>query len=362
VKKQVYNRYILVADIGGTNTRIGVMGIKNSKSFHIIFRFNHLTKDIKNIVDLINDTLSYAKEKYNVEVKMSCIGAAGPIPRKRSYIKLTNVDLEINQQEILANTMLTKVLLINDFEAIGYGVDLLDLNRDVVKLPHVGEDLTKGVIPFNTISVIGARSGLGMAIAHYDSIKHLHVPLPSEGGHMSLTPTNELELELVKYLKKNIMIKKDTQPELERVLSAKGIKNIFDFLVFHEKCKDDQLIKEINKLELVEKLSEIEKNYSKNKICKKTIDMFIKYYAIVCSNLTLLSECYSGLFIVDIIALKNIKGIELKRKILMNFMNEFEKHDKRTDVLRKVPVFLITNKDVALYGCCNVAVNFFNIT
>ena len=42
-------------------------------------------------------------------------------------------------------------------------------------------------------------------------------------------------------------------------------------------------------------------------------------------------------------------------------MHEFELHDKKSIVLQKIPVYIITNNDVGLYGCCNVAANFYNL-
>jgi glucokinase len=68
------------------------------------------------------------------------------------------------------------------------------------------------------------------------------------------------------------------------------------------------------------------------------------------------SECYSGLFIYSKASLIH-KDLLTRRE----FMEIFEQHDKRTDVLRKVPVYLIVNPDVGLYGCCNVTVNFYNL-
>ena len=83
--------------------------------------------------------------------------------------------------------------------------------------------------------------------------------------------------------------------------------------------------------------------------------MFINFYARAARNLALMAKCYAGLFIAGKIALKEIEFIKDKR-----FMEEFEKHDIRPDILKKIPVYVITNIDVSLYGCANAAVNFFS--
>lgn len=354
--KSKYERFIIVGDIGGTNAYIAIICSKNNKSFDIIFKRTYLTKDINGFENILNDALKEAKEEYDIEISIACIGAAGPISRKRGYVKLTNVDLKINKKELLAKTMLNKIILVNDFEAIGYGLDLLDLEKDVIKLPHVREDLTGNWTAANTFAVIGAGTGLGISITHYDMNKHLHAPLPSEGGHIDFTPYDKLEMELVEFLKEKRVTKKDVHPELERVLSGHGMENIYNFLITKKEFKKTSIVKKINKLKGTEKLQEIENDYGKDKTCKKTVDMFINFYARAARYLALISECYSGLFITGRIALKNIERLKDK-----SFMEEFERHDKRSDVLRKIPVYVITNRDVGLYGCCNVAINFFNI-
>ena len=202
-KKSNYKSFIIVGDVGGTNTYIAIMGVKNNKSFDAIFKNIYSTKSIKGFENLLNDTLREAKEQYDIEVNTACIGAAGPVSRKRGYVKLTNAPLEISTSELLAKTMLEKIILVNDFEIIGYGLDILDAKKDVIKLHHTGKDLTSGWVQTNTFAAIGAGTGLGMSIAPYNLDKQLHMPLPSEGGHIDFAPQSELEAELVDFLRKN---------------------------------------------------------------------------------------------------------------------------------------------------------------
>ncbi len=351
-----YNFFVLTADVGGLHTYIAVMGVKSKKGYDIILKYSYKTSEIKQIHEPINLALKEAHEVYGICVNRCCIGGAGPVSRKRGYIKLTNQDLEINQKNILTNTMLNKVILINDFEAVGYGLDMLNLKKDTYELDHVGEDLTHQWTPGNTYAIIGAGTGLGMSIVHYDSGKHLHIPLPSEGGHMDFVPYNHLELELVEYLKKNHLTKKDVHPEYERVLCGSGITILYDFLRTKSLFSETETTKKIDSLSDEQKPAEIFQAASHDETCKKVVDMFINFYARAARILALISECYSGLFIAGKIAIKNPGLFKTGA-----FMEEFEKHDKRNDILRKTKVYIIKNEDIGLYGCCNVAANFFNI-
>jgi glucokinase len=283
------------------------------------------------------------------------VAAAGPVSRKRTYIKLTNIDFQVNTSEILNNTLLKKVILVNDFEAIGYGLDLLDINKDVVMLPHVGEDLTNRSLLSNTFAVIGAGNGLGVTIAYYDSQKHMHVPLPSEGGHVEFSPHDEIELELVRYLKERVLKKKDVHPEFERLVSGIGMSHIYDFLRYKKIFPETEITKKIDSMQGIPKLKEID-NSQNDPTCRKTSELFFSFYARAARNLALTAECYSGLFITGGIVSHYLDTIRNGE-----FMREFEMHDIRNDVLRKTPVYVILNKDVGLLGCCNVAVNFYNL-
>lgn len=347
-RKQSYRSFVIVADIGGTNTRIGIMGVKDPKKFDIIFRSNLLTSELRSIESVLNSILKYAKEEYDIETDTACLGTAGAITRigDRSYVRLTNTSLEIDTSKVLPKTMLKSIHLINDFEAIGYGLDILDLSKDVKRITH--PEAVDGPEE-STMAVIGAGTGLGMAIVPYNKERHLHTPFPSEGGHMELASHDLTELELVHFLKKKVSTK-DYHPDIEDVVSGRGIENIYEF--FSTKYPETPLGKRIKQLRGEEKIKMISESYHQDQICKKSIDQFIMFYGRAARSLALLSQPYAGLFIAG--------GIVLRHPDWMGrlFLEEFLRHEKKSDFIWKIPVYTIINPDVSLYGCCNVAVNF----
>ncbi|MBR9705797.1 hypothetical protein GOV14_02060 [Candidatus Pacearchaeota archaeon] len=351
--KSNYTTFIIVGDVGGTNTSMAIVGVRTNTSFDIIFKHSYFTKEIRAFEHILNETLKKAKDEYNIEIEVAALGAAGPISDNREYVKLTNADLELNTYELLNKTLLKKIILLNDFEAVGYGLDLLDLSEDVIKLPHSGEDLTESSTTSN-YAAIGAGTGFGMCIAFYDRQRKLHMPFPSEGGHIELAPNNRLEMGLIRFIKKKKQARRDVHPDVESVLSGPGLENIYDFLISKTWFKN-KILRKIGLLQDAEKLAEIEANYHLDKTCRKTIDLFISFYARAARNLALMSKCYAGLFIVGKIALKELEFIKDKK-----FMQEFEQHSKRPDILERIPVYVITNESISLYGCSNAAINFFN--
>jgi glucokinase len=350
-----YERFVIVADIGSNHTYVGIAAIKDKNTFKIIIKYTLLTKEIIKVHEILNKALEEAYREYKIEISRAILAAAGPVSRKRNYIKLTNLDLRVDREEILQHSLLRKVILLNDFEAIGYGLDLLNLNTDTIMLPHVSEDMTTPSLVSNTFSVIGAGNGLGVSIAYYDNIRHMHIPLPSEGGHIEFSAHDEIEIELVNYIKNRVLKKKEAHPEFERFVSGDGIIHIYEFLRNKGIYPYTDLAAKIDSLKGIEKLKAIDANQG-NEICKMTMDLFISFYARAARNIALVSECYSGLFITGGIVLHHLNKFQDG-----SFMKEFEMHDIRSDVLRKTPVYIITNKDIGLLGCCNVAVNFYNL-
>ncbi|MGM5484697.1 MAG: glucokinase [Nanobdellota archaeon] len=351
-----YDFFLLCGSIDVDNTVLSMMGVKGKHDYDIITKYYFNTHNIRDFSSAINEVLYYDNRDYGIEVNRCAIAAAGPVSRRRGYISLTNLDRTVHADSILNNTMLNKVILLNDFEAEGYALDLIDMSSKATELPHIGQDLTDGSSIGYTCSVLGAGKGLGMTIAPYDYDRHLHVPLPSEGGHMDFTPYDDLERELVDYLRKHSLSEESIHPELERVLSERGIERIYGFLREKGMYEESDITRVIDNLSEGYKAANIFDNYDHDETCKKAVSMFISIYARAGRYLALVSECYGGLFITGKIAVDN-KHLFRSGE----FMEHFEEHDKRSSVLRKVPVYIVEDEDMVLKGCCNVATNFFNI-
>lgn len=355
-KKDKFDYFVIVGSIGAHHSDFAVFGVAGKKEFVTLIRASEDTSNIKKVSSVLNEVLSFAHKEYNIEINRCCIAASGPVSRRRGYIKLTNYDFEVNTKDIMDNTMLNKVILVNDFEAMGYGLDFVDLKKDVDSIEHVGEDLTGSWTRENVYSMMGASTGLGMTVTYYNLKDHLHVPLPSEGGHTDFISHDAFDCEFVEYLKNNVLEKKESHPDFERALSGEGMINLYNFIKSKKTFPESKITKEIDSADEGKKLEIIESNYSKDKTCKEVLDKTVSYFARLARSLALTSESYSGLFLTGKIIDNNLELFKSG-----DFMTEFEKHDKRSDILRKVPIYVIKKDDIGLIGCCNVASNFYNL-
>lgn len=112
--------HTLVADVGGTQSRLGLAqnGILNQASvkYFVNARFQSFYEVIA----------QFFKETSNVQISRCVIAIVGPITANTG--KLTNLDWEISIDDLQRSTHCTDVTLINDLTALGYSLQALPLN------------------------------------------------------------------------------------------------------------------------------------------------------------------------------------------------------------------------------------------
>jgi glucokinase len=342
--KEKFSSYVLGGDIGGTNTNLGIAGVKNSKPI-LLFSLNFKSKELDSLVPAIDKTLTYAKNNYDIEVDFACIGAAGVVSPSNDSAQLTNVQWNVSSKELTNKTSLHSIYIINDFQTIGYSVNLLDPNNrnDIFQVRSGKNDMKS---PTATKAIIGAGTGLGKSILTYDEHFHAYIPIPSEGGHGDLPVQSNLEMQLVRFVKK---LREISQPlSYEEVLSGRGIESIYLFFRNTQELGDTQYTKEIDNA--VDKAPLISKYRDLDGTCKETFRLLTRFYARCAKNYVLDTLARGGLYIAGGIATKNKEIFTSK-----DFTVEFENAYRRSDFLKTIPISVIVNYDVSLYGACYAA-------
>jgi len=341
ILQKSFSSYVMGVDVGGTNTNLGVAGIKDNKPF-LLFSLNFKTKELDSLVPAIKQALEYSKKEHDINIGVACIGAAGVVSDSKEHVELTNINWNISAREIIKNTSLNEIFIINDFQAIGYGINLLDINNAndiyVVKSKNVRSDSAK--------AVIGAGTGLGKSILVFDENIKAHVPLASEGGHSEFPVQNDFEIGLTSYIKEKMGINEPIS--YEEVLSGRGLENIYYYLKQKREYEDTNYSREIDESD--DKAEAISKYRTADETCKETFRLFAKFYGRCAKNFVLESMALGGLYIAGGIATKNKEIFESK-----DFFEEFENAYRRGDILKEIPVYVIVNYDVSLYGACFAA-------
>ncbi|MEF8847564.1 MAG: glucokinase [Candidatus Thermoplasmatota archaeon] len=343
--KNKFKKYVLGADIGGTNTNLCIAGVNNSKPV-LLYSLNFKTQKLNSIIPAIQKTLSYSKNKYSIEnINVCCIGTAGLVKTDQKPVDLTNAKLTINSEKLKENTKIKSVTILNDFQIIGFGINLLDHKNknDIITVRKKINDHQ------GNKAVVGAGTGLGKTLLIHDKNFGSFIPIPSEGGHADFPAFSDIEQDIVDFVIKSGKTKKPVT--YEDLLSGKGIERIYSFLREKNKDYNSKFTEEIDDSKVKPYL--ISKYRKKDEVCRKTFDLFTRFYARCAKNFVLDTMSTGGLYLAGGIAEKNPEIFE--KQI---FIEEFEKAYQRSDLLKKIPIYVITNYEVSLYGACLGAIYY----
>ncbi|MCJ8139701.1 glucokinase [Falsirhodobacter halotolerans] len=206
----------LVADVGGTNSRIALAEDSVLRP-DTIRRFpNAEFAGIETVIARYLDELG-------VRIDAACLAVAGPVSNGVAH--LTNRDWTIDGARIAAATGAARVMVLNDLQAQGFA------------LPHVAAEALRTVVPGRPAPVgaprmvVGVGTGLNVAAVHYAS-GGVVVP-PAEAGHITLPVQTAEDLRLADYLTTHHGVAK-----AEEALSGRGISALHGFLTGTPKPSD----------------------------------------------------------------------------------------------------------------------------
>lgn len=160
---------VLVADVGGTNTRVGLAGdgIIRPDS---IERFRNA--DFARLGDVL---AAYLRTRTPGPLEATCVAIAGPV--RHGVGRLTNRDWIISEDELQRETGAARGFVINDLSAQGYALDLCEVTPALPGMTGLPD-------PEETRLVVGIGTGLNAAPVFVGPNGPMVVP--SECGHVSL--------------------------------------------------------------------------------------------------------------------------------------------------------------------------------
>ena len=169
----------LVADIGGTNSRLA---LAPTGSVELTSTRSYVNADYKCFDNVISDYLSNS----NATVKQLVIAMAGPV--RNNVGRLTNLDWEINGNKLAQSFGTVPALVINDLTALGHSALKLAPNQvsPIVNQPVINHRQKQAL-------VIGIGTGFNVSpIIEFGGVS---VCAEVEAGHTTLFSSILLELE-----------------------------------------------------------------------------------------------------------------------------------------------------------------------
>jgi glucokinase len=321
---------ILAGDVGGTKTRLGLFakesgGLKRlDVERYESGKFPSLEKIIENF--LINK---------NVKIEAACFGIPGPVID--GTVKVTNLPWEMSEKDIAAELSIPKVRLVNDLAATAAAVPHFK-KEDLLTLRE-GRPLERNGVA----AVIAPGTGMGTGILHMlDGVPHV---LPSEGGHANFAPTNEIEIELLKYMKQH-----HDHVSVEHLICGSGMVNIYNFLRDTGYAEEPQELRDAMAEEAPAPVITKFAQEKKFEICVKTLDMFVHMLGAHCSNLMLSVMATSGIYLGGGVPPKIIEKLK-DGTIIKSYLAK----GKMQKTVEKAALHVIKDDHAALMGAAHIA-------
>jgi glucokinase len=322
---------LLAGDLGATKTSLAIY-LPEAGPRYALKEATFLSDRYPNLESLVREFL----QQVGVPVEKACFGVAGPVVGGRASI--TNLGWQMEEKELAEGLHLSAVRLLNDLQAIGYGVPAL--GTDDLHTLNEGQPVQGGVK-----AIIAPGTGLGEAFLTWDG--HRYQSHATEGGHVDFGPTDDLQSGLLRHL-----LQRYDHVSYERVCSGMGMPNIYAYL------KDSGHAQE--PLWLAEELSTAEDStpvivstaLSQERtceLCKATLDTFVSILGAEAGNLALKVLATGGVYLGGGIPPRILSALDNGA-----FMEAFQAKGRFRELMSRLPVYVILNRKVALLGAARV--------
>jgi len=323
---------ILAGDIGGTKTKLALYE-SNGDALTVLHENCYPSGDYEGLEQILADFLAGLSEP----PAAACFGVAGPVMEGRC--RTTNLPWFIEASTISARTGIARVRLLNDLQAMAYGLARLPAEELVELNPKARPGI-------GNIAVIAAGTGLGEAILYWDG--QTHHAIATEGGHADFAPNSREQDALLRYLRNQY----DGHVSYERILSGHGLFNVYRHLreegIALESAEfNAALMAGADPGQLVSRFA-LEEN---NLLCREALRLFVRVYGAEAGNLALKSLACGGVLIGGGIAAKILPAM-----VNGDFMSSFSHKGRFADWIGNLSVKVASNQDAGLLGSAQCAV------
>ncbi len=320
---------ILAGDIGGTKTLLQLSDPKGN-SFDVLFEKRYVSADYASLTAMTQEFLKEAAGQVKCQVAAACFGIAGPVSGRTA--RTTNLPWVLNADEMEKELSIPRVRLINDFQSVGYGIEALQ-PQDMVTLQS-GTPVAGG-----TRVIIGAGTGLGQGLLVWQN-DHYEV-VASEGGHADFAPTDDLQDELLMYLRKRYH-----WATWERAVSGRGLVNVFEFLVATNKGQPSNAMQEAIKTQDHAAVISTMGMAKSDQLATQALSLFVTLYGAQAGNLALTGLATGGVYVAGGVAPRIIDKLK-DGTFMQGFM---KKEERMLPLLKAMPVHVVVNAGVGLLG------------
>ncbi len=318
---------LLVGDIGGTNARFALYrgGPDGNGELHL-----HRT-----LTAAAHQTFDAAIRAYldSVQVDSShLIGGSFAVaaPLDGGVVRFTNSPWSFVESELKAALKLSRLTVINDFEALAQRVAAVS-DQEI-------QTLRKGQHEAESVRlVLGPGTGLGVAgvvpVSH--SQRASWQALPGEGGHVSFAPSDDFEFDLLRFLQA-----RHGRVSVERVLCGDGLAAIHQFLLLRSGVSD---------LRPVTAAAVTTQALAGERLARESVLRFLGALGSFAGDCALMYAARGGVYIGGGIVPRFVALLEES-----DFLDRFNDKGRMSPWVAQIPLHLLTDERSALRGVAMV--------
>lgn len=302
----------LVGDIGGTNSRFGLVEPGSTRIREIEVLKNN------NFGSLEESIGTYVKMKGLTRTAAAAVAVAGPV--EGETVGLTNRDWTFTRESLRKAALAGTFQLLNDFEALALSLPHLE-GDDIVQVG--GETPARPAVKI----VLGPGTGLGMA-----TLAPLPgggwMALPGEVGHITLPVVTRDEYDW-----REKMTKPGVLFESEDAITGGGLLLMYRSIA--EKPAQ-QTPEEVLQAALA----------GTDAAAVRTLDQFITWLARISGDAAMTMQARGGVYLAGGIAPSIVDKLKTG-----TFRTVFQEKGRLAHVMRPIPVYVIVDRFPAFKGC-----------
>jgi glucokinase len=306
---------VLLADIGGTNSRFALAGSDGRPTRMLIIE--------NDTVPNLEGAIARYLDESGARPSAAVLAVAAPLESEE--VALTNRTWRFRPGELARRFGFAKLRLVNDFEAIAWA-----LTRLTAEDAHpVGPVITARP---GVRAVLGPGTGLGVAaLVPVDGRWHV---LASEGGHASFGPRAPEEVEVFAAL-----IREHGYISAETILSGPGLPRLLHAVDPRSHAKTPEAV--------------VASALAGDAAALATAQLFVRLLGRFAGGLALTFKAVGGVYIAG--------GVVSRLGALFDaqaFRAAFEAHPPYQALLASIPIWLMHRSEPGLLGCAVLADEF----
>ncbi len=318
---------ILAADVGGTKSLLTLRHPDGS----VIAEQRYISQAFDSLETMV---LRFLEESEQPRPRSACFAVAGPVAVEgtEQRAQLTNLPWQVDSRQLTVSLGIPNIALLNDFQAIGYSLAALP-GSDLSPL-HSATAQARG-----PQLVLGAGTGLGVCLVMPDADDV--TSYPSEGGHMTFAPQDDLQRALLDFLHAG-----SERISCERLISGPGLVSIYRFLLSRKRQEEDALLAAADPAAAIGEHAVS----GGHPTAVEAVTLFNRLYGAFAGDMALACLPSGGVYIAGGIAPKLLPMLQQGA-----FMEAFFDKGRMARLMQRFPVHVITNPHCGLLGAARYA-------